>query len=356
MIFTVCDIETTGTDPENDAIVEIACCDVEDGSLNWDGDLGRCSLVFPGRDIPPQASAIHHLIDADVRQQPRASEIIPYVLKTEREDVIYVAHNASFEHSFLHHYLPADARWLCTYKAALRVWPEAPAHSNQVLRYWRGLELDRRLADRAHRAGPDAYVTSFLLIDLLNHASVENMLAWTSVPPLFPTCPIGKKQGWYGKPWSEIDNGALIWMSNVPDDPDVNWNARYQLDLRAKAQQGEVDKWTKIKRDAYVGGATAALRTARTVEDLNLWWKDEAEHRDIHQIVKGTPEFDKLVAMCAEKKSALLGGNVEKLRPAERRMLEQRAPGECHGCPRQHICRQAGQCTWLDTALEKVAA
>jgi len=324
MLFCVTDIETTGLDPQEDAICEIAAVDVENGSLNFDGDPVRESLVFPGRDIPPQASAVHHIVEQDVLQKPRANEIIPYVLKPEREDVIYVAHNASFEQSFLHHYLPADARWLCTYKSALRVWPEAPAHSNQVLRYWRAWQLENRnLADRTHRAGPDAYVTAHLLIDLLNQASVDDMLDWSKEPPMFPTCTIGRKQGWYGKPWSEIDNGALIWIVNtIEDNPDVVWNARYHLEQRAKAQQSVENERKARMREAYVLGATAAIRTARTVQDLADWWLDPKcqQHRAIHEITKGTPEYAKLAEMCKQKKADLLAGVEEKLRPAERRM------------------------------------
>ena len=49
---------------------------------------------------------------------------------------------------------------------ALRVWPEAPRHSNQVLRYWRGMRLDHARAMPPHRAGPDAWVTAHILADL----------------------------------------------------------------------------------------------------------------------------------------------------------------------------------------------
>ncbi len=43
---------------------------------------------------------------------------------------------------------------------AMHVWPDAPRHSNQVLRYWRNLVLDNALAMLPHRAGPDAWVTA----------------------------------------------------------------------------------------------------------------------------------------------------------------------------------------------------
>ena len=57
-------------------------------------------------------------------------------------------------------YLPAlsgGARWICTWKCALRLWPSSPGFSNQVLRYWRMPEgLDRDIGLPVHRAMPSS--------------------------------------------------------------------------------------------------------------------------------------------------------------------------------------------------------
>lgn len=60
------DLETTGTDPSRDKIVEIAVVRV-------DPDGSRRTLrhrINPGRPIPKEASAIHGITDADVREAP----------------------------------------------------------------------------------------------------------------------------------------------------------------------------------------------------------------------------------------------------------------------------------------------
>ncbi len=65
------DLETTGLDPASDRIVEIAV-------LRIDPDGGRerfRRLLDPGRPIPPEASAVHGIRDADVRGQPRFADI-----------------------------------------------------------------------------------------------------------------------------------------------------------------------------------------------------------------------------------------------------------------------------------------
>jgi DNA polymerase III subunit epsilon len=51
MVVRVIDIETTGTDPEKDAVIEIASVDVQ-----ADGTIANqlSTLVRPGMPIPPE--------------------------------------------------------------------------------------------------------------------------------------------------------------------------------------------------------------------------------------------------------------------------------------------------------------
>ena len=65
------DLETTGTDPATDRIVEIAV-------LRLDGDGGRESRarrLNPERPIPPDATAVHGITDADVAAAPTFRQI-----------------------------------------------------------------------------------------------------------------------------------------------------------------------------------------------------------------------------------------------------------------------------------------
>jgi exodeoxyribonuclease X len=146
---------------------------------------------------------------------------------------ILAAHNAAFEQKFMGE---TEQPWICTYKCALRVWPDVPGHSNQVLRYWledQGLlSLDADKAMPPHRAGPDAYVTAHILLALLKVATVEQMIEWTKEPRLLPRCTIGKFRG---KPWAEVEWGFLNWMlQQATMEEDLKWNARRELDRRTK--------------------------------------------------------------------------------------------------------------------------
>ncbi len=65
------DLETTGIDAAHDRIVEISLVKV------WpDGrDEVRTRRINPGRPIPPEATAVHHITDEDVKDQPRFEQI-----------------------------------------------------------------------------------------------------------------------------------------------------------------------------------------------------------------------------------------------------------------------------------------
>jgi len=316
MLFTVIDTETTGTNPENDALIDIAAIDVENGIVS---DKPRISFIKPPIPIPPEASAVHHIVDADVAQAPPAREAVPLVLIPDRP-AIYVAHKADFEYGFLKSYLPAGSTWLCTWRAALRVYPNAPNHKLQTLRYFLNLPVDRAIADYAHRAMPDAYVAAYLLLDLLTKASVEDMLAWTREPPRLPFCPLNPHRG---KPWSQVPVDFLMWIVGLEKqkdrdmDPDIIWNARLELDRLAMAQraakQTERDAKNELietEREAYAKLFKQILANPdtqpKTVADLENWWKGEAESRTKWNIIKGDPLYSELAKACADYKKTIV--------------------------------------------------
>lgn len=129
--------------------------------------------------------------------------------------------------------ITGGAKWICTFKCALRLWPDAPSHSNQALRYWLDpVGLDRAIASRSHRALPDAYVTAFLLREMLREATVEQLVAWTREPALLTKIAFGKHRG---KRWAEVDAGFLRWILTKDFDEDVLLTARAELARRETA-------------------------------------------------------------------------------------------------------------------------
>lgn len=222
------DLETTGLEPPDAEIIEIGVTNLlSDGAGYALGSSGS-TMFNSARPSPPEVLAVHHILPGHLEGLPLCQPATLTKLCTGT--VAIAAHNAAFEGLFFTEELRAGAPLLCTYKAALRVWPDAPGHSNQVLRYWLGIDLDPEQAMPPHRAGPDAFVTAHILLKLLDQATVEQMVAWTLEPCLLPRCPIGKFRG---KPWAEVETGFLTWMTNQADmEGDLKWNARRELERR----------------------------------------------------------------------------------------------------------------------------
>ncbi len=233
-ILRVVDFETTGTAPPAH-VIEVGVCDLVEDADGWRISPPRANLCGGGV-ITAETRAVHHISPAEILGLV-PFDAAAFVDQAKADGVsALAAHHSNFEAQWLG--VGADGPPLiCTYKSALRVWPDAPSHQNQVLRYWleeQGLSApDPILCQPAHRAGPDAYATAHLLKALLAAASIDDLIAWTKEPAALPRCSIGK---WRGKRWSDVDGGFLGWMVRQPDmDADLKWNAQREINRRAAA-------------------------------------------------------------------------------------------------------------------------
>jgi DNA polymerase III subunit epsilon len=96
MKFIAFDLETTGIQPKTDAVVEI-------GAVRFDGAEpvdAFCTLINPGRPIPPEASAVNGITDEMVADQPSIETVLAD-LADFCGDLPLVAHNAPFDFKFL---------------------------------------------------------------------------------------------------------------------------------------------------------------------------------------------------------------------------------------------------------------
>lgn len=232
VLFRVVDLETTGLEPPEE-IIEIGTSDVW-----WDVEQ-RVALVAPAqtflfstsRPITPENRAVHHITDAELADEPACTDEALRTILTLGEPFALVAANASFEQQWLGETVVGPARrWICTVKAAARLYPDAESHSNQAVRYRLGLDLPTELAMPPHRAGPDAFVTANILAEMLRSTSVSDLVRWTKEPKFLARCPIGK---WRGKAWPEIELSYLEWLLRTADmDADVQHAARLEIDRR----------------------------------------------------------------------------------------------------------------------------
>jgi exodeoxyribonuclease X len=239
MKILVVDLETTGLAPPEAGICEYGFVNVLSiepdhvgAPREWEIGAPVSTLTNPGHAIPPEASAVHHIVDIDVAFEPPFDDVWNWPLPHIGADVL-CAHNAKFERQFITDEMTGGKPWICTYKAALRLWPDAPNHQNQTLRYFlRPPGLDRMLAEPSHRAGPDAYVTAFTLVEALKLAPVEKLIEWTNEPAILPRVTFGQHRG---KKWSEVDWSYLSWVEGRDFDADVIHTVKAEIKRRKDA-------------------------------------------------------------------------------------------------------------------------
>lgn len=158
--YAVIDTETTGLDPVHDAVVSLAVVPVD--GLVVRTDLARQILVDPGRPIPPHASAVHGLGDADVAGAGDLAGALADLgpLLTDR---IVVGHNLGFDLAFL---APAGfdpPQTIDTLAASRLLWRRREhRHTLDAV----GARVDVAPTDR-HTAIGDATATAFTLVALL---------------------------------------------------------------------------------------------------------------------------------------------------------------------------------------------
>jgi len=230
----VIDVETSGLKPPA-MPCELGWCDVSFIESSGDHKLGswaitdvQSMLVNPGQPIPPEMSAIHGIIDADVvgaLSWPEARALI-----FEGGPTALCAHNARFEQQWFAPSQIDDMAWIDTYAVAIKWAPQAPSHAQQVLRYWLKLECDTSLAEPKHRAGTDAYVCAILLQRMLAKVTIDKLVEITREPILLPRLTFGKHRG---VSFAEVPADYLQWLVKQEDmDEDVERTARAELKIR----------------------------------------------------------------------------------------------------------------------------
>jgi DNA polymerase III epsilon subunit len=102
-LYVVIDVETTGLDAsQGHEICEVAASKLVDDRIE---DI-FCTLVNPGRPIPPEASAVNRITDEMVRDAPTMSAVAHDLLDFIGPNSVIVIHNAPFDMSFLQSKLP----------------------------------------------------------------------------------------------------------------------------------------------------------------------------------------------------------------------------------------------------------
>lgn len=150
-LYIVIDIETTGLDPRRDKLIEVGAVKIKRGLVIEE----YATLINPERMIRPEITELTSIDDEMVAKAPVYRDVLPD-LRAFLEDGILIAHNASFEESFLGQDLP-DHEFLDSLALAQIAFPAQNSYSLENL--VRSLALG---SYDAHRALEDARMTAKL--------------------------------------------------------------------------------------------------------------------------------------------------------------------------------------------------
>lgn len=228
MKLIVLDTETSDLDPANGAtILELAWIVVEHINEKWTQTSAYETYIQYDGPIHPRAQASHH-IQPDRLKAPIAiirADAVRNLIQGLESDSYVIAHNVEFDSKFLPE---VTNPWICTYKCAKRIWPQAPGYSNQVLRYWLGIEPDLSLAPNTkprspHQALYDVATTTGILLKMLEKHSPTELYQF-SQPVKLKIIEFGKHKG---TPFEQVPRDYLTWLR---DQPKLDEDLKFTLD------------------------------------------------------------------------------------------------------------------------------
>jgi DNA polymerase III epsilon subunit-like protein len=228
------DTETTGLDLK-DRICALGV--IEDHATHFE-------RINPGKKIPPEASAIHHITNEMVADAPSfgQSDIYEKLKALNTPENILVSHNAPFDVAMLE---KEGFTWqgsiIDTLKCSKSLMDDLEGYSLQFLRYELRLYREEvnvfeahNLPIIPHHALSDALHTKMVLEYLLDLAQIERLIEISKSYVLLTRLPFGK---YAKKRIEEIalkDPAYLKWMveSLMDMDEDLRYSIEHYL-LRA---------------------------------------------------------------------------------------------------------------------------
>lgn len=162
-IYAVVDIETTGTNPETDKIIQFACVFVQD----WKIINYFSTDINPLKSIPKNIEILTGINNEQVAKAPYFEDIASTVIQI-LSDCYFVAHNVYFDYSFLNSELrragenELDLECLDTVELSQIMFPSSLGFRVKDLADYLNLNHDN-----PHQALSDAYVTAEIFIQLI---------------------------------------------------------------------------------------------------------------------------------------------------------------------------------------------
>ena len=238
------DTETTGNEPKNDFLCQIAYKTLDPNSKEQTSET-FCELYKPSIPIPPEASAITHITNKMVANKESFVDSMGYKrIKAlfENPNSVVVAHNAKFDLAIIDKENIHPTNFICTLRVARYLDKEnkIPQYKLQYLRYFLDIEIEAS----AHDALGDVLVLEKLFerlfikvkkeYDLNDDEVTEKMIEISSKPSLMNQFNFGKYNGKTVAEVADIDRGYLEWMLsqkelNADNEEDWIYTLKYYL-------------------------------------------------------------------------------------------------------------------------------
>ena len=177
--YVVFDIETTGFSPVNNRIIEIGAVKVSGGEI-----VDRFStFVNPDVPIPFEIEKLTSIRDEDVMDSPQIDVILPQFLQF-CEGCIMVAHNASFDMSFIMENCrrlgyPQEFTYVDTVGISRVLLKNQSKHTLDAVAKTLGISLENH-----HRAVDDAECTAHIFVKFIKMLEEQDIHNLTEVNAL----------------------------------------------------------------------------------------------------------------------------------------------------------------------------
>ena len=213
----IIDTETTDTDTETLAVIELAWVTTNPFSSSF-AEEGFCQRFCPDIDTPIKwgALAVHHILRTELSGCPPSS-LAPSRVE---ESVYWIGHNIDFDWKALGS--PKGVKRICTLAMARKLWPELDSHNLSAVTYFTqgANHATRAKLKGAHSALHDVELCRELLrlqIELSGVTSFEELYLFSENARIPTIMTFGKHKG---KPVSSVDRGYMNWYRKQADpDP-----------------------------------------------------------------------------------------------------------------------------------------
>lgn len=161
-VYAVVDIETTGTNPKRDRIIQIGCAFIQQGEIIHT----YVQDIHPGIDIPHTIQQLTHITNEQVAHAPLLEEVAKEIYQL-LQGTTFVAHNVFFDYQFLKQELlrcgcpELQLKAIDTVELTQIFYPTLPSYRLSDLA--QQFQLSH---ERPHQADSDALATAQLFLEM----------------------------------------------------------------------------------------------------------------------------------------------------------------------------------------------